>query len=80
MAGIQFGKIVSFSLTIHTCTWELSVTSEVERNMTLLGHQISYVIYYQLQGHLTSIFNVLFGFSISERTGVGFFWYEYLRL
>ena len=78
MAGIQFGQIVSFSLTKHT--WELKVTSEVERKMTLLGHQISYVIYYQLQGHLTIIFNVLFGFSISERTDVVFFWYEYLRV
>ena len=47
--------------------------------MTLMGHQISYVIYYQLQGHLTIIFNVLFSFSISERTDVAFFWYEYLR-
>ena len=77
MAGIQFGQIVSFSLTKHT--WELKVTSEVERKMTLLGHQISYVIYYQLEGHSTIIFNVLFGFSISERTDVAFFWYEYLR-
>jgi hypothetical protein len=75
MAGIQFGQIVSFSLTKHT--WELKVTSEVERKMTLLGHQISYD---QLQGHLTIIFNVLFGFSISERTDVVFFWYEYLRV
>ncbi len=48
--------------------------------MTLLRHQISYVIYYQLQGHLTIIFNVLFDFSISERTDVAFFWYEYLRV
>jgi hypothetical protein len=32
------------------------------------------------QGHLTIIFNVLFGFSIYERTDVAFFWYEYLRL
>jgi hypothetical protein len=46
MAGIQFGPIVSFSLTKNT--WELLVTSEVERKMTLLGHPISYVIYYQL--------------------------------
>ena len=46
--------------------------------MTLMGHQISYVIYYQLQGHLMIIFNVLFSFSISERTDVVFFWYEYL--
>jgi len=45
----------------------------------LMGHQISYVIYYQLQGRLTIIFNVLFSFSISERTDVAFFWYEYLR-
>jgi hypothetical protein len=34
---------------------------------------------YQLQGHLTIIFNVLFSFSISERTDVEFFWYEYIR-
>jgi len=47
--------------------------------MTLMGHQISYVIYYQLQVHLTIIFNVLFSFSISERMDVVFFWYEYLR-
>ncbi len=65
MAGIQFGRFLSFSLTKHT--WELYVTSEVGRKMTLIGHQISYVIYYQLQGHLTIIFNVLFSFSISER-------------
>ncbi len=77
MAGIQFERIVSFSLTIHT--WELLVTSEVERKMALLGHQISYVIFYQLQGHFTIIFNVLFSFSISERMDVAFFWYEYLR-
>ena len=64
MAGKHLGPIISFSLTTHT--WELDVTSEVERKMILLGHQISYVIYYQLQGHLTIIFNVLFGFSISE--------------
>ena len=56
------------------------MTSEVERKMTLLGHQISYVIYYQLQGHLTIIFNVLFVFSISEKTEVALFWYEYLRI
>ena len=55
------------------------MTSEVERKMTLMGHQISYVIYYQLKGHLTNIFNVLFGFSISEQPDVTFFWYEYLR-
>ena len=48
MAGIQFGRIVSYSLTIHI--WELIVTSEVGRKMILLGHPISYVIYYQLQG------------------------------
>ena len=36
------------------------MTSEVERKMILLGHQISYVIFYQLQGHLTIIFNVSF--------------------
>ena len=65
MPGIQFGRIVSFSLTLHT--WELKVTSEVGRKMILLEHPISYVIYYQLQGHLTIIFNVLFSFSISER-------------
>ena len=35
--------------------WELLVTSEVERKMTLMGHQTSNVIYYQLQGHLTII-------------------------
>jgi hypothetical protein len=64
MAGKQFGQIVTFSLIIHT--WELDVTSEVERKMILLGHQISYVIYYQFKGHLTIICNVLFGFSISE--------------
>ncbi len=56
----------------------LKVTSEVETKMTLMGHQISYVIYYQLQGHLTIIFNVLFSFSISERTDIAFFRYEYL--
>jgi hypothetical protein len=78
MAGIQFGQIVSFSLTLHT--WELKVTSEVGRMMILLGHPISYVIYYQLQGHLRIIFNVLSGFSISEKTKVAFFWYEYLRI
>ncbi len=77
MAGKQCGRIVSFSLTIHT--WELEVTSEVERKMILSGHQISYGIYYQLQGHLTIMFNVLFGFSISKQTDVAFFWYEYLR-
>jgi hypothetical protein len=77
MAGKQFGRIVSFSLTIHT--WELEVTSKVKRKMILLGHQISYVIYYQLKGHLTIIFNVLFGFSISQQTDVAFFLYEYLR-
>ena len=77
MAGKHFVRIVSFSLTIHT--WELDVTSEVERKMILLGHKISYVIYYQLQGHLTIIFNVLFGFSTSEQPDVTFFWYEYLR-
>jgi len=75
--GNTIGRIVSFTLTIHT--WELVVTSEVERKMTLMGHQITYVIYYQLQGHLTIIFNVLFGFSISEQPDVTFFWYEYLR-
>jgi hypothetical protein len=48
--------------------------------MILLGHPISYVIYYQLQGHLRIILNVLFGFSISEKTEVAFFWYEYLRI
>jgi len=71
MEGIQFGRIISFSLTKHT--WELKVTSEVERKMTLMGHQISCVIYYQLQGHYTIIFNVFFSFSISERTDVAFF-------
>ena len=51
MAGVQFGRIVSYSLTLHT--WELNLTSEVGigRKMILLGHPISYVIYYQLQGH-----------------------------
>jgi hypothetical protein len=67
MVGIQYGRIVSFSLTLHTR--ELYMTSEVERKMILLEHPISYVIYYQLQGHLSFIFNVLFGFSISERNG-----------
>jgi hypothetical protein len=80
MVGIQFEQIISFSLTLHTCTWELKVTSEVGRKMILLGHQIRYVIYYQLQGHLRIIFNVLFDFSISEKTEVAFFWYEYLRI
>jgi hypothetical protein len=56
MAGIQFGRIVSFSLTLHT--WELIVTSDVGRKMILLGHPINYVIYYQLQVHLRIIFNV----------------------
>ena len=78
MAGIQYGRIVSFSLTLHT--WELIVTSEVGRKMILLGHPINYVIYYQLQGHLRIIFNVLSGFSISEKTEDAFFWYEYLRI
>jgi len=55
------------------------VTSEVERKMTLMGHQISYVFYYQLQGHSMIIFNVLFSFSVSERTDVAFFWYEFIR-
>ncbi len=50
-----------------------------KKKMILLGHQISYVIYYQLKGHLTIIFNVLFGFSISEQMDVAFFLYEYLR-
>jgi len=63
MAGIQFGQIVSFSLILHT--WELLVTSEVERKMILSGHQFSYVVYDQLQGHLTIIFNGLKGFTIS---------------
>jgi hypothetical protein len=71
IVGIQFGQIVSFSLTLHT--WELVVTSEVERKMMLLGHPISYVIYYHLQCHLTIIFNVLFGFSISEQMDDAFF-------
>ena len=52
MAVTQFGRNVSFSLTLHT--WELIVTSEVERKMIILmGHPISYVIYDQLQGQLT---------------------------
>ena len=50
MVGTQFGQNVSFSLTFHR--WEPIVTSEVEK-MTLMGHPISYVIYNQLQGHLT---------------------------
>ena len=50
MAGTQFGKKISFSLTLYT--WEPIVTSEVERKMTLMGHPISYVIYDQLQDHL----------------------------
>jgi hypothetical protein len=77
MAGIQFGRIVSlFSLTTHT--WELLVTSEVERKMTCWD--INYLC------HLISItkslkdYFKLFGFSISERTDVAFFWYEYLRV
>jgi hypothetical protein len=79
MAGIQFGLIGSFSFTLHT--WELIVTSEVGRKMMiLLGHPINYVIYNQLQGHLRIIFNVLSGFSISEKTEDAFFWYEYLRI
>ena len=80
MAQVQFGRIVSYSLTLHT--WELNLTSEVGigKKMILLGHPISYVIYYQLQGHLRIIFNVLSGFSISEKTKVAFFWYEYLRI
>ena len=72
MAGIQFGQIVSYSLTLHT--WELKVTSEVERKMILLGYSISYVITFKLQVHLMIIFNVLFGFSISEQTDIVFFW------
>jgi hypothetical protein len=54
--GNTIGRLVSFSLTKHT--WELVVTSEVERKMTLMGHQITYVINYQLQGPLTIILNV----------------------
>ena len=69
----NLGKSSHF-LSPYLHTWELKLTSEVERNITLLGHQISYVIYYQLQGHLTTTFNVLFGFSISEQTDVAFFW------
>jgi hypothetical protein len=76
MAGKQFGWIVSFSLTTHT--WELDVTSEVERKMILLGHQCVMSFFFQLQGHLTIIFNVLFGFSIFKQPDVLFFWYEYL--
>ena len=80
MEGIQFGQTVSFSLILHT--WELFVTSkvEVERKMILLGHPISYVIYFQIQGHLTIILKVLFGFSISEQTDAVFFRYEYLSI
>jgi hypothetical protein len=48
--------------------------------MTLLGHPISYVIYFQLQGHFTIILNVFFGFSISEQTDAVFFRYEYLSI
>ena len=48
MARTQFGKNTSFSRTVHT--WELIVTSEIERKMILMGHPISYVIYDQLQG------------------------------
>jgi len=46
------------------------VTSEVESKMTLMGHQISYVIYYQLQVHSTIIFNVYCSASLflKERT------------
>jgi len=47
--------------------------------MTLMGHQISHVIYYQLQSQLTIILNLFFSFSISERMDVAFFWYEHLR-
>jgi hypothetical protein len=54
MAGIQFGRIVSFSLTLHI--WELIMTSEVGRKMILFGHPISHVMYYQLQGHLKDYF------------------------
>ncbi len=54
MAGIQFGQILSISLKLHTR--EHLVTLEVERKMKLLGHPISYVIYYQWQGHLTFFF------------------------
>ena len=52
MAGKQFGRIVSFSLTIHT--WELDVTSEVERKMTCWDNKLV-VIYYQLKGHLLRV-------------------------
>ena len=65
MAGIQFGRIVSFSLTLHT--WELIVTSEVGRKMILLSRPINYVIFIVTRSLLRIIFNVLFGFSISEK-------------
>ena len=31
MAGMQFGRILSFSFTLHT--WELAVTSEVKERL-----------------------------------------------
>ena len=60
--------------TRHTCQAEIGDISTRRRHVAdmlltfpakLLGHPNSYVIYDQLQGHLTIIFNVLFGFSIS---------------
>ena len=38
---------------------------------------MSFIINYKVTKGI--IFNVLFGFSISEKTEVKFFWYEYLR-
>jgi hypothetical protein len=60
----------------------MRTVSDIRRRkkLILLGQPICHVIYYQLQGHLTIIFNVLFGFSISEQTGIAFFWYEYLGI
>jgi hypothetical protein len=77
MARTQFGQNVSFPLTLHT--WELIVTSEVERKMILMGHPISYVIYNQLQGHLT-IFKCIAWLLYFLKMDVTFFWYEYLRI
>jgi hypothetical protein len=47
----------------------------------IVGTPISYVIYFiNYKVTLRIIFYVLFGFSISEKTKVAFFWYEYLRI
>jgi hypothetical protein len=56
------------------------VTSEVERKMTLMGHQISYVIYYQLQDYKVTqrLFLMYCSASLFLKELV-FFWYEYLR-